>query len=34
MGAVLYYKKQDVLVNYFGKDMNVEFSRPYDRPHV
>lgn len=27
MGAVLKYDKQGVLVNYFGKDVNVEFSR-------
>lgn len=27
MGAVLSYTKQGVLVNYLGKDVNVEFSR-------
>ena len=27
MGAVLRYEKQGVLVNYLGKDVNVEFSR-------
>ena len=28
MGAVLNYEKQGYLVNYLGKDVNVEFSQP------
>ncbi|MGH7163945.1 MAG: hypothetical protein ACREIS_00290, partial [Nitrospiraceae bacterium] len=28
MGAVLNYEKQGFLVNYLGKDVNVEFTRP------
>lgn len=28
MGAVLNYEKQGILVNYLGKDVNVEFSVP------
>jgi hypothetical protein len=28
MGAVLNYPKQGILVNYLGKDVNVEFSQP------
>jgi hypothetical protein len=27
MGAVLFYAKQGVVVNYLGTDVNVEFSR-------
>jgi hypothetical protein len=28
MGAVLNYAKQGVLINYLGKDVNVEFTLP------
>ena len=28
MGAVMNYAKQGVLINYLGKDVNVEFSPP------
>jgi hypothetical protein len=29
MGAVLSYDKQGFMVNYLGKDVNVEFSQPH-----
>ncbi len=30
MGAVLNYEKKGFLVNYLGKDINVEFTFPLD----
>ncbi len=32
MGAVLAYDKQGFQVNYLGKDVNIEFVQPHERP--